>query len=870
MFGFMKYVIWLSIFLIFNGLLSGQQVLPDKCSPALLREFSNSLDSFVAQLAVSDLPGFQSWAKGQGFEVAQVYQPAKVIVLRTSQKDFLEKILTNPAVLFADRGDAVPREELSVPGHNLFLNKIILTHKEFPELNGSGTTVSVKENRFDTADVDLKNRATTAPNASQQSTSHANITATLIGGAGNADLAGQGVAWGAQLVSQGFNNLLPDEDYAGKNISVQNHSYGVDIENYYGTGAFAYDVSTAEQPTLLHVFSAGNRGLETSNSGVYANVPGFANLTGNFKMAKNVLTVGMVDSFGQSVGFSSRGPAYDGRVKPDLAAYGAGGTSESAALVSGAGAVIQQAHREQTGDLPDAALVRAILLNSADDIGTRGPDFATGFGNLNLQKSLETLENQQFATSEISDGATSSFLLDLPSNAVQLKITLAWNDPPAVPNVPKALVNDLDLKVVAPDGSVFLPWVLSHFPHPDSLRLPALRYRDTLNNVEQITFDFPAGGQYSIQVSGTKIQTTVQAFSVAWHWEIEDEFSWHFPQKNAPVVAAREVLLSWENTFSDSVARLEFRLSGEQNWQEIKPEIDLQKGWARWLAPDVFAEAQLRMQVGTQLFESDTFLIAKQLRMDVGFDCPDSVGLFWDAVAPGAGYLLWGLGERYLEPLFATGDTFVVLQKAGFPQKRFSVAPFGTNEIRGARSPAPDISLQGVGCYFESFLATPNDDSQTDLSLSIGTRYGVESVVFEKMKNTAFEPLKTWQPVDSETFAFADEFPQKGVNRYRARLNLLSGATLFSDTAEVYLLEEGEVLVFPNPVSAQGVLSIVSNISNDAVFAVFDVCGKLVLEEKLNDVRVEIALPSLPHGIYFWQLRQEGERSDGGKLVLNF
>jgi hypothetical protein len=866
----MKYSFLSGIFLIFNGLLSAQQVLPGKCSAALQREFSSLPDSSLVQLAVADLPGFQSWAEGQGFESVQVYRPAKVIVLHASQKDFLEKILPNPAVLFADRGDATPREELPVPGHNLFLNKISLALTEFPGLNGSGTTVSVKENRFDTADVDLKNRATTAPNAAQQNTSHANITATLIGGAGNADLAGQGAAWGAQLVSHGFNNLLPDEDYAEKNISVQNHSYGVDIENYYGTGAFAYDVSTAENPSLLHVFSAGNKGLETSNSGGYANIPGLANLTGNFKMAKNVLTVGMVDSFSQSLAFSSRGPAYDGRVKPDLTAYGAGGTSESAALVSGAAAVIQQALREQTGDWPDAALVRAILLNSADDIGSPGPDFATGFGNLNLQKSLETVENQNFATKEIGGGEAISFFLNLPPNAAQLKVTLTWNDPPAALNAPKALVNGLDLKVVSPSGSAFLPWVLSHFPHPDSLCLPAARRRDTLNNVEQITLDFPAAGQYEVQVFGSKVQTSAQVFSVAWHWEIEDEFAWHYPQKNALVVAAREVLLSWENTFADSTGRLEIRYAGEQNWQEIAPETDLHKGWTRWLVPDVFAEAQLRVQVGNQFFESDTFLIAKQLRMDVGFNCPDSVGLFWNAAAPGAEYLLSGLGERYLEPLFTTSDTFVVLQKAEFPQKRFSVAPLGPSGKRGARSPAPDISQQGVGCYFENFLATLNDDSQADLSLSIGTRYGVGSVVFEKMKNGAFEALKTWQPVETETFVFTDEFPQKGVNRYRARLNLLSGATLYSDTAEVYLIEEGEVLLFPNPVAAQGVLNIVSNISNDAVFAVFDVCGKLVLEEKLDDVRVEIVLPSLPHGIYFWQLRQEGKDGDGGKLVLSF
>ncbi len=863
----MKGSILLIFFLIFNNLSFAQQPFLGKCSPAVaLREVSDRAETFA--LVVADLPAFEAWAKAENFEFVQTCRPAKVIVLRASQKDFWEKILPRPDVLFADLNKSEAREELSVPGHNLFLNKIAAAQSEFPGLNGSDITISVKENRFDTADVDLKSRAALAPNAAQQTTSHASITATLIGGAGNADPAGQGVAWGANLHSHGFNNLLPDEDYSEKNISVQNHSYGVEIENYYGAGAYAFDLSAAENPALLHVFSAGNRGEQTSNSGTYANIENIANLTGNFKMAKNVLTVGMVDSFGRVVAYSSRGPAYDGRLKPDLTAFGANGTSESAALTSGAAAAVQQALREQTGVLPSSDLVRAILLDGADDIGKPGPDFATGFGNLNLKKSLETVENQNFETNQVDGGAAFFSQINLPPNAAQLKITLAWNDPPAAPNAPKALVNDLDLKVVAPDGSEFLPWILNPFPHPDSLRLPAVRGRDFLNNAEQITLDFPAAGQYEIQVLGTSVQSATQAFSIVWTWKTTNEFAWFFPKKNAPVVAAREVLLSWENTFADSTGRLEFRFAGEQIWQEIEPQTDLNRGWLRWLAPDDFAEAQVRMLVGNEVFESDTFLISRRLRMKIGFDCHDSVALFWNAAAPAATYLLSGLGERYLEPLLSTGDTFVVLQKADFPQKRFAVTPVGASGAKGLRSAAPDIAQQGVACYFANFLALPNDDFQTDLSLQIGTRYGLKSAGFEKWKNGEFEPLKIFQPLDSEEFTFSDEFPEKGVNRYRARLDLDNGATLFSDTLEVYFLAEGEALIFPNPVAADGTLSVASNTSGEAVFSLFDTLGRLILEENLDDLRVDVALPQLPRGVYFWGIKEQNEWKKGGKLAV--
>ena len=39
-------------------------------------------------------------------------------------------------------------------------------------------------------------------------------------------------------------------------------------------------------------FSAGNRQPVCHDDGKYANITGFANLTGNFKMAKNIITVG--------------------------------------------------------------------------------------------------------------------------------------------------------------------------------------------------------------------------------------------------------------------------------------------------------------------------------------------------------------------------------------------------------------------------------------------------------------------------------------------------------------------------------------------------------------------------------------------------
>ena len=128
------------------------------------------------------------------------------------------------------------------------------------------------------------------------------------------------------------------------------------MENDYGLNAIAFDKSANNNEGLLHVFSSGNSGSATSNSGVYSGITGFANLTGNFKMAKNILTVGAVDSFGNVAPLSSRGPAYDGRIKPELVAFQKNGTSEAAALVSGTALLLQQYYKNQNADsvLPSA------------------------------------------------------------------------------------------------------------------------------------------------------------------------------------------------------------------------------------------------------------------------------------------------------------------------------------------------------------------------------------------------------------------------------------------------------------------------------------------------------------------------------------
>jgi hypothetical protein len=311
---------------------------------------------------------------------------------------WISKALNDSNITFIAEA-RTPFTERELTGFDLSANRINKTHREWPLVNGNGLTVSIKENKMDTSDIDLRGRYLFSSAASTNVQSHATTMATIITGAGNTFYTGKGVAWGASLSSSDFSNLLPDklQELQRLKVSVQNHSYGVGIENYYGADAAAYDAQTMQDTTLLHVFSAGNIGTQSSASGNYTGIAGFANLSGSFKMAKNILTVGATDSFGITAPLSSRGPAYDGRLKPELTALGEDGSSGAAAIVSGITLLVQDAWQKKNNVLPASAIIKAILLNSADDTGPAGIDFISGYGSVNAWRALQTIYEDRVA-----------------------------------------------------------------------------------------------------------------------------------------------------------------------------------------------------------------------------------------------------------------------------------------------------------------------------------------------------------------------------------------------------------------------------------------------------------------------------------------
>lgn len=154
---------------------------------------------------------------------------------------------------------------------------------------------------------------------------------------------------------------------------ITSTSYSQGCGGEYTNDASAVDEQIRENPALIHVFSAGNAG--TSDCG-YGAGSGWGNITGGYKAAKNTIACGNLDYLGNLATSSSRGPAADGRIKPDICANGVdqlsteppndyapgGGTSAAAPSIAGIVATLYHAFKiHNNGQNPESPLIKACL-----------------------------------------------------------------------------------------------------------------------------------------------------------------------------------------------------------------------------------------------------------------------------------------------------------------------------------------------------------------------------------------------------------------------------------------------------------------------------------------------------------------------------
>lgn len=332
-----------------------------------------------------------------------------------------------------------------------------------------------------------------------------------------------GAAGNLSGIPADLNDLFFEAQSAGAHLHT--NSWGAPYAGSYTASSEDVDQYMWNHKDYLILFSAGSNGVDMNGDGVVdpysIEAPG---------TAKNCLTVGasegyqpsgagrdttwgvhtpwvnrfsadpiasdhVSDNYDGMAATSSRGPTVDGRTKPDLVAPGSnilstrsslasgtgwgafdayymwsGGTSTSAPLTAGAAAVMRQYLIDaEMITAPSAALLKAALLNSAEDISPGQyageipslPNSVAGWGRLNLNNALYPTAPMNILyydeATGLATGQDQAYVIRVTDAGTPLKVHLVWTDYPGTPANQGGLVNDLDLQVTDPSAGVHYP-----------------------------------------------------------------------------------------------------------------------------------------------------------------------------------------------------------------------------------------------------------------------------------------------------------------------------------------------------------------------------------------------------------------------------
>jgi subtilisin family serine protease len=312
------------------------------------------------------------------------------------------------------------------------------------------------------------------------------------------------------------------------------------VQNDYTSGSQDVDEFMWNHKDFLIFFAAGNQGPEDGTVGSPAT-------------AKNGVAVGATlraNEAGILAGFSSCGPTADGRIKPDITVPGnnivsadndidvssnncgtrtMSGTSMASPGAAGLTALIRQyytdgwypggAAHSARGFAPSAALLKATLINSAarmsGSANKTARDTCQGWGRVLLDdalffagqnRRLWALDDSKSFKTGVKRARTVKF--KVRSGSEPLKVTLVWTDAPSTPAASVNLVNDLDLTVSGPKGTLWRGNVFADG------RSASGGSPDRLNNVEQVLLDNPAPGTYTVSVRPINLPAGRQPFAL--------------------------------------------------------------------------------------------------------------------------------------------------------------------------------------------------------------------------------------------------------------------------------------------------------------------------------------------------------------------
>jgi serine protease AprX len=316
--------------------------------------------------------------------------------------------------------------------------------------------------------------------------------------------------------------------------------FAVFQSNAWGTGrSISYTSLSAELDDIVWLYDIAVFQSQSNEGNRYSRPQAWC---------KNVISVGGVrhrdtatlsdDGWGRS---ASIGPAEDGRIKPDLVhfydmiyttdmepgGYAAGlyvdsfgGTSASTPIAAGIGGLAIEMWADNRFGTdpqgttvfekrPHASTTKALLINSAEPYPFSGEEddltrMHQGWGLPDARRLYERAPRMRVVDekSALTDFDFDSYLATVPAGQDELRVTLVYTDRAGAPMSVVHRVNDLSLRVTAPDGTIY--WgnnglLAGNWSVPGG-------EPDSRNTVENVFLQNPAPGDWIIEVFADEIR----------------------------------------------------------------------------------------------------------------------------------------------------------------------------------------------------------------------------------------------------------------------------------------------------------------------------------------------------------------------------
>lgn len=362
--------------------------------------------------------------------------------------------------------------------------------------SGSGVNLGIRDDGVWSGHPDLSGTFLASSDLGVND-SHGTHTSSTIIGRGTRDIEGtydaKGIAYSARLLFKNFGTSYSSALSAFRDNGVQssNHSY-----KFLGSSEFAYDSATetydayADNEDLVLVMAAGNDGSYPTNPGIGKNPLAVAALT---------YVSNSSETIGRHASYSNVGPTRDdSRLKPDLAAPGGGssptygvvaannqpngvstgsewesddyytrksGTSMAAPHVTGAFGKMKQ-----WGPNLHSEIMKALLINTTIPIKDNSSDTLAAYANTQVGYGMVNAFSitTEYTADSIrllfgEDWVTEDQLIDdwnvtVPSGTTKLVVTLAYNDQEGEASNGSAIKDDLDLILIAPNGTQYFAY----------------------------------------------------------------------------------------------------------------------------------------------------------------------------------------------------------------------------------------------------------------------------------------------------------------------------------------------------------------------------------------------------------------------------